>query len=84
MHPTERGICDEQRVRMRFWCHNPVVLYCTIVRHVTGEQRGYAAEISFRLIAHHKFMLCRPLLDGFRTYPFLKTCVGPWVDVWWL
>jgi hypothetical protein len=75
---TERGICDESRVRMRFWCHNSIVLRCNIVGRAIGEQRGYAAEILFGLIAHHKSMLCRPLLGGFRTYPFLQTCVEPW------
>jgi hypothetical protein len=47
---------------MRFWCHNPVVLHCTIVRGAIGEQPGYAAEILFALIAHHKSMLCWPVL----------------------
>jgi hypothetical protein len=69
--PTEPGICDEPRVRTRFWCHNPVVLRYTIVGCAIGEQRGYAAKILFELIAHHKSMLCQPLLHGFRTYPFL-------------
>jgi hypothetical protein len=68
---TERGICDEPRVRTRFQCHNLVILCCTIVRHAIGEQRGYAVEISFGLVAHHKSMLCKSLLGGFRTYPFL-------------
>jgi hypothetical protein len=68
---TERGIYDESRVQMRFQCHNLVVLCCTIVGCAIGEQWGYAAEISFGLIAHHKSMLCRALLGGFRTYPFL-------------
>jgi hypothetical protein len=68
---TDCGICDETRVRMKFWCHNPVVLCCTIVGRVIGEQRDYTVEISFGLVAHHKFMLCRSLLGGFRTYPFL-------------
>jgi hypothetical protein len=67
----ERGICDEPRVRTRFWRHNPIVLCCTIVRRATGEQRGYAAEISFELMGHHKSLLCRSLLGGFRAYPFL-------------
>jgi hypothetical protein len=61
---------------MRFWCHNPIVLRCNIVGSAIGEQRGYATEISFGLIARHKSMLCQPLLGGFRTYPFLYTCVG--------
>jgi hypothetical protein len=34
---------------MKFQCHNPIVLCCTIVRHAIGEHRGYAAEISFGL-----------------------------------
>ena len=68
---TERGICDEPRVRTRFRRHNPIVLCCTIVRRAIGEQRGYATKILFRLIAFHKFMLCWPRLGGFRTYPFL-------------
>jgi hypothetical protein len=68
---TEYGICDEPQVRTRFWCYNPVVLCCTIVKHAIGEQWSYAAKISFVLIAHHKSMLCRPLLSGFKTYPFL-------------
>jgi hypothetical protein len=69
--PTERGICDEPRVRTRYRCHNSVVLRCTIVGRAIGEQRSYIAEISFGLIAYHKSMLCRPLLGEFRTYPFL-------------
>jgi hypothetical protein len=68
---TERGICDEPRVRTRFRCHNSIVLRCTIVGRVIGEQRGYATEISFGLVARHKFMLCQSLLGGFRTYHFL-------------
>jgi hypothetical protein len=68
---NQRGICDELRVRTRFCCHNPIVLHCTIVGRAIGEQRGYAIEISFGLVAHPKSMLCRPLLGGFRTYPFL-------------
>jgi hypothetical protein len=68
---TERAICDEPRVRTRFQCHNPIVLHCSIVGHAFEEQRGYAAEILFKLIARYKSMLCRPLLGGFRTYPFL-------------
>jgi hypothetical protein len=44
---TEFGICDESRVGMRFQRHNYVVLCCTIVRHVIGEQRGHATKISF-------------------------------------
>jgi hypothetical protein len=68
---TKHGICDEPRVRMRFRCHNPVVLHFTIVGCAIGEQWGYVAEILFGLIAHHKSMLYRPLLDGFRTHPFL-------------
>jgi hypothetical protein len=38
------GICDKPRVRMRFWCHKPVILCCTIVRHAIGEEWGYACE----------------------------------------
>jgi hypothetical protein len=68
---TERGICDEPRVRMRFQYHNLVVLYCIIIGRAIGEQWGYAARILFELIAHHKSMLCWPLLCGFTTYPFL-------------
>jgi hypothetical protein len=68
---TDRDICDEPRVRTRFRCHNLVVLCCTIVGRVIREQQGYAAGISFGLVACHKSMLCRPLLGGFRTYPFL-------------
>jgi hypothetical protein len=68
---AERSICDEPRVRMRFWHHSHIVLCCTIVRHVIGEQRGYAAEISFGLMGHHKSMLYRTLLRGFRIYLFL-------------
>jgi hypothetical protein len=56
---------------MRFRCHNSVVLRCTIVGRAIGEQRGYAAKILFGLVAHHKSMFCRSLLDGFMTYPFL-------------
>jgi hypothetical protein len=63
---------------MRFWCHNPVVLHWTIVGCAIGEQWGYAAKILIRLVAHQKYILCRPLLGGFRTYPFLYICVGPW------
>jgi hypothetical protein len=51
---TKRGICDEPRVQTRFWWHNPVVLRCTIVERAIGEQRGYAAKISFGLVARHK------------------------------
>jgi hypothetical protein len=65
------GICDNPQVGTRFRRHNFVVLHCTIVRCVIGEQRGYAAEISFRLMCRHKSMLCRSLLSEFRTYPFL-------------
>jgi hypothetical protein len=65
------GIYDEARVRMRFQCHNLVVLYYTIVGRAIKEQRGYAVEILFGLVAHHKSMLCQPLLGGFMTYPFL-------------
>jgi hypothetical protein len=75
---TERGICDESRVQTRFRCHNPFVLRCTIVRCAIGEQRGYAVEFSFGLIARHKSMLCRPLLGGFITYSFLQIYVGMW------
>jgi hypothetical protein len=64
----EPGTCDEPQVRTRFWCHNLVVLCCTIVGHAIGEQQDYAIGILFGLVAHHKFMLCRPLLGGFRTY----------------
>jgi hypothetical protein len=67
----ERGICDEPRVRTRFRCRNPVVRRCTIIERAIGEQQGHAIKISFGLIAHHKSMLCQPLLGGFRTYPFL-------------
>jgi hypothetical protein len=42
---TERGICDEPRVRTRFRCYNPVVLCCTIVGHAIEEQQGFAVEI---------------------------------------
>jgi hypothetical protein len=56
---------------MRFRCHNPVVPCCTIVGRAIGEQRGYAAKILFELVARKKSMLYRPLLGGFRTYPFL-------------
>jgi hypothetical protein len=56
---------------MRFQCHNPVILYCTIVGHAIGEQRGYAAEILFELAARHKSMLCQSLLCEFSTYYFL-------------
>jgi hypothetical protein len=63
--------CNEPRVRTRFWYHSHVVLRCTIVGRAIGEQRGYAIEISFRLVARHKSMLCRPHLGGLRTYPFL-------------
>jgi hypothetical protein len=69
--PIERGICDDSWVRMRFQCHNPVVLCCTIVRHVIGKHRGYAIKILFGLVACDKFMLCRSLLGRFRTYLFL-------------
>jgi hypothetical protein len=48
-----------------------IVLCCTNVRRAIGEQRGYAAVISFRLMGHLKSMLCQSLLGGFRTYPFL-------------
>jgi hypothetical protein len=68
---TERGICDEPRVRTRFWCNNPIVLRCIIAGHAIREQQGYAAEISFGLVAHQKSILCQSLLGGFRTYPFL-------------
>jgi hypothetical protein len=68
---TERGTCDEPRVRMIFWCHNLVVLCCTILGRAIGEQWAYVVGISFGLIARYKFMLCRPLMGGFRTYPFL-------------
>jgi hypothetical protein len=68
---TECGICEEPRARMRFRCHNPVVLRCTIVECAIGEQRGYTVKISFGFVAHHKTMLCQPLLGEFRTYPFL-------------
>jgi hypothetical protein len=74
----EHGICDEPRVRMRFQCHNPIVIRCTIIGRAIGEQRGYTAKILFRLIAHHKFIFYRPLLGRFRTYPFLYTYVGLW------
>jgi hypothetical protein len=47
------------------------VLCCTIVKRAIREHRGYAAEILFGLVAHHKSILCRPLLVEFRTYPFL-------------
>jgi hypothetical protein len=67
----ECGICDEPRVQMRFRCHNPIILCCTIVGRAIGEQWSYATEISFGLIAHHKSMLYQLLLGGFRTYPFL-------------
>jgi hypothetical protein len=56
---------------MRFRRHSPIVLCCTIVSHAIGEQRGYAAEISFGLMDHHKSMLYRTLLRGFRIYHFL-------------
>jgi hypothetical protein len=56
---------------MRFQCHNLVVLYYTIVGRAIKEQRGYAVEILFGLVAHHKSMLYQPLLGGFMTYPFL-------------
>jgi hypothetical protein len=68
---TERGICDEPRVRTRFQRHNPIVLRCTIVKRAIGEQQSYAVKILFGLMVHHKSMLCRSLLGGFRTYPFL-------------
>jgi hypothetical protein len=68
---TQHGIYDEPQVQMRFRCHNFVVLHFTIVGRAIGEQRGYAAEITFELVARNKFMLCRPLLDGFRIYPLL-------------
>jgi hypothetical protein len=74
---TEHGICDEPRVRMRFRRHKSIVLCCTIVRHTIEEQWGYTTEISFGLVGHHKSMLCRSLLGGFRTYPFLETYIGP-------
>jgi hypothetical protein len=73
-----RDICDEPQIQTRFRCHNPIVLHCTIVRHVIGVQQGYAAKILFGLVARHKSILCRPLLNGFRTYPFLYTYVGSW------
>jgi hypothetical protein len=60
-------ICDEPRVRMKFQCHNLVVFRCTIVERAIGEQRDYAVGISFRLIPHHKSMLCRRLLGDFWT-----------------
>jgi hypothetical protein len=60
---------------MRFQCHNYVVFCCTIVRRAIREQWGYAAEILYKLIARHKSMLCRSLLGGFRTYPFLYTYI---------
>jgi hypothetical protein len=63
---------------MRFRCRNPFVLHCTIVGRAIGEHQGYAVKISFRLVTHHKSMLCRSLLGGFMTYPFLYTCVGSW------
>jgi hypothetical protein len=69
--PTERGICDEPGVRMRFQRYNPIVLHCTIVRRAIGEHQGYVAKISFGLVAHHKSMVCQSLLGRFRTYPFL-------------
>jgi len=53
--PRERDIYDERRVRTRFRCHNPVVLRCTIVGRADGEQRGYAAEISFGHVTRHKY-----------------------------
>jgi hypothetical protein len=56
---------------MRFQCHNSVILRCIIVRRAIREQWGYGAEVSFGLIARHKFMLYRSLLGGFRTYSFL-------------
>jgi hypothetical protein len=56
---------------MRFQCHNSVVLRCIIVRRAIREQWGYGAEISFGLVARHKFMLYRSLLGGFRTFSFL-------------
>jgi hypothetical protein len=68
---TKYGICDEPQVRIRFRCHNPVVLCCIIVKCAIREQQSYAAKISFELIAHHKSILCRPLLDEFMIYPFL-------------
>jgi hypothetical protein len=68
---TEHGICDEPRVRTRFQCHNSVVLCYTIIRRAIGEQWDYVVKISFRFVAHYKFMLCRPPLGGFMTYPFL-------------
>jgi hypothetical protein len=73
-----RDICNEPRVRTRFWCHNPVVLCCTIIVRAIGEQPVYAIKILFGLVARHKCMLCRSLLGGFRSYPFLWTCVGLW------
>jgi hypothetical protein len=76
--PTERGICDEPRVQTRFWCHNPVVLCCTIVWRAIGEQRGYAAKISVRSRCLSQIHALSATLGGFRTYPFLYTCVGPW------
>jgi hypothetical protein len=54
----EHGICDEPRVQMRFRCHNLVVLYCTIVGCAIGEQWGYAAGISFGLVARTKSYFC--------------------------
>jgi hypothetical protein len=56
---------------MRFRWHNIVVLHCTIYGRMNGEQRGYAAEISFELVACHKSLLYRSEMGGFRTYLFL-------------
>jgi hypothetical protein len=36
-----------REVQMKFQQRNPDVLRCTIFRRAVGEQRGYAAEMSF-------------------------------------
>jgi hypothetical protein len=82
---TEHGICDEPRVRTRFQYHYHVVLRCTIVGHAIGEQWGYDVRILFELIAHHKSMLCQPLLGWFRTsFPIDMCRAGISIDAWYL
>jgi hypothetical protein len=82
---TEHDIYDEPWVRTIFWYHNPVILRCTIVGRAIGEQRDYAARISFGLVAHHKSMLCRSLLGRFRTsFPIDMCRARISIDVWYL
>jgi hypothetical protein len=83
--PTKHGFVMSHKCEQNFDVITLLLSIAPLLACAIGEQWGYAALISFGLVAHHKSMLCRPLLGGFSTsFPIDMSRAVISIDVWYL